>query len=135
MKALDFFKVAIVFVGLLFGAGFGISSMEMAPSYAVTFVDDATKTYITLPCLREWQSRRGDTLALARRSTLGEAVGLGYKSDEKCRGAGGLYEDGRSLSGLLLVKVGILAPVRHWWDAPYRTEDGAVVRPFDRVTK
>jgi hypothetical protein len=31
------------------------------------------------------------------------------------------------MSGMLLVKLGVLSPLQYWWDMPYRTEEGVVV--------
>jgi len=32
--------------------------------------------------------------------------------------------DDRSATGRFLVWLGLLPPLKHWWDMPYRTEDG-----------
>ena len=99
------------------------------PGYAPVYLDDIAKTYIALPCMKEWQNRQSETLALVRLSKVSEAYKLKYKPDEVCRETGAFSEDDRSLTGLLLVKLGFLPPIRHWWDAPYRTEKGEVVYP------
>jgi hypothetical protein len=112
-------------VGVLFLGGFGIDSMATVPGYAVVFLDDDAKTYFAPQCAEEWQHRPG-TGRHARRSTVAEATRLGYKSDAPCRETGAFAEDDRSLSGLLLVKLGILPPYVHWWDKGYRTEAGNV---------
>lgn len=62
---------------------------------------------------------------------MGEARKLSYTTDDACREAGGYMADGRSLTGLVLVRIGLLAPVKHWWDMPYRTEDGRLVNPSE----
>jgi hypothetical protein len=49
-----------------------------------------------------------------------------YAPDYDCRETGAFSQEGYSLTGLLLVKVGVLPPANHWWDRPYRTEDGVV---------
>jgi hypothetical protein len=97
--------------------------------YAAVYLDDDAKTYIALPCLKEWQNRPSQSLAFLRLAPASKAISQGYKSDATCRETGAFVEDDRSLTGLLLVKLGILSPVRHWWDIPYRTEDGTVVQP------
>jgi len=99
------------------------------PDYAAVYLDDVAKTYVALPCLKEWQNRRNQTLAMLRLNRASEAYALKYEPDEVCRETGAFSEDDRSLIGLLLVKLGILAPIQHWWDAPYRTEQGVVVHP------
>ncbi|MCK4945973.1 MAG: hypothetical protein KAS59_06900, partial [Alphaproteobacteria bacterium] len=57
-----------------------------------------------------------------------------YQSDSDCREAEGYFSKALSLSGMLLVKLGILVPKQHWWDQPYRTETGAVVYPNKKVS-
>jgi hypothetical protein len=124
-----YISVALTAVAIVAMIGFGIGSVDTMPSYAVVFLDDTNKTYIAFPCIDEWRSRPSQTLDLVRRGTAGEARKLGYKPDENCRAAGGYVEDGRSLAGVWLVRLGILPPLVHWWDQPYRTEDGTVIHP------
>ena len=120
---------ALGIAALLALIGLGIGSSDPMPSYAVVFLDDTTKTYIALPCVEEWRSRPTQQVDIIRRSTAGEARQRRYKVDEKCRDAGGYVEDGHSLTGLILVWLGVLPPLTHWWDRPYRTEDGSIVYP------
>jgi hypothetical protein len=122
-------RITIGGAAVLLAIGFAITSIQLAPSYAVVFIDDASKTYIALPCIDEWQRRDAKSVDIVRRGTMGDAITLGYKKDVGCREAGGFQEDGRSLSGFLLERIGILSPLEHWWDKPYRTEDGKVVYP------
>jgi hypothetical protein len=122
-------KITVGGVGALLAIGFGVGSVVLVPPYALVFINDASKTYIALPCMDEWQHRATQVVDVVRRGTVGDAIKLGYKKDDSCREAGGFQEDGRSLSGLFLERVGILPPLEHWWDKPYRTEDGKVVFP------
>ena len=128
VRYVNFWKIALAGVGVVIAVGFGIGSIDTMPPYAVVFLYDANKTYIALPCLEEWRSRQTQTVDVIRRSTAGEAWKLGYKIDEKCRSAGGYSADGRSVAGLILEKLGLLSPLTHWWDLPYRTENGIVYR-------
>ena len=66
---------------------------------------------------------------MVRRGTAGEARKLGYRVDEDCPEIGGYSENGRSLTGLALVWLGVLLSLTHWWDRPYRAEDGTVGYP------
>jgi hypothetical protein len=127
-----FVSVALAAVAAIAMFGFGIGSIDPMPSYAVVFLDDTNKTFIALPCIDEWRSRPSQTTDLVRRGRAAEARKLGYKVDAKCREAGGYSEDGRSLTGLALVWLRILPPLVHWWDKPYRTEDGTVIYPARR---
>jgi hypothetical protein len=126
---MKFVKAALGIAAAIALIGFGIGSTDMMPYYAVVFLDDTNKTFIALPCIDEWRSRPTTTVDVVRRGTAGEAYKLGYKMDDECREAGGYREDGRSLTGLMLVRFGVLSPLVHWWDKPYRTEDGTVVYP------
>ena len=109
--------------------GLSIGSIDPMPPYAVVFLDDANKTFIALPCVEEWYSRPTHTVAVVRRGTAGEARKLGYRADEDCPEIGGYSENGRSLTGLALVWLGVLPPLTHWWHRPYRAEHGTVVNP------
>jgi hypothetical protein len=101
------------------------------PKYAWVYVDDKAKTYIALPCMREWRRRAATKNAVVRLFDAGGARQLGYKPDTLCRDTGAFAPDDRSLTGSLLVKIGLLSPITHWWDMPYCTEDGLVFpKPF-----
>jgi hypothetical protein len=128
-KLFELLKIGLGTAGFLFFVGLGIGSIDPMPGYAVVFLDDISKTYIALPCIEEWRSRPSNTIDLVRRSTASEAARLKYEPDKNCRETGAFVDDGRSLTGLLLVKLGILPPARHWWDARSRTEEGSVVWP------
>ena len=94
------------------------------PDYAVVYIDDDTKTYIALPCVKNWLDEHSapEISYDLRRSKAMEARQLKYKLDDDCRDTGVLSEP--DLSGLLFEKLGILRPIRHWWDMPFRTENG-----------
>jgi hypothetical protein len=126
---MKFVKGALGIAFFIVLIGFGIGSTDPMPYYAVGFLDDTNKTFVALPCVDEWRSRPTQTIDVVRRGTAGEAYKLGYKMDSECREAGGYSEDGRSLTGLMLVRLGVLPTLVHWWDRPYRTEDGTVVYP------
>jgi hypothetical protein len=114
---------------MLLFLGFGIGSSEIMPGYAPVYLDDQAKTYIALPCLEEWQSRKSDAVAVLRLSKAVEAYNDGYSPDDDCRNTGAFAPDGRSMSGMFLMKIGLLGPKTQWWDMPYRDESGKVVYP------
>jgi hypothetical protein len=122
-------KVCGGMVAIVFVLGLGIGSSKSMPPYARVYIDDDTKTYLALPCLDEWQHRKGDSLAFLRLSSAAEAHKLKYKPDDNCRETGAFSEDDRSLSGIMLQDLGILQPIEHWWDKPYRDEQGKIVQP------
>lgn len=123
--------LAIPIAGLFF-IGFGISADEPMPPYARVYIDDATKIYFSLPCLEEWQHRQTSTVSFVALSTYGQAKALNYTSDPVCREAGGFQGHPRSLSRLILEILGVLPPLEHWWDRPYRDEQGNVVFPKEK---
>jgi hypothetical protein len=59
---------------------------------------------------------------MLRLAKADDARQLQYKPDAACRETGAFAPDDRSLTGQLLVKLGVLSPLQHWWDAPYRNE-------------
>jgi hypothetical protein len=126
---MKFLKGALGIATVLVIVGFSIGSIDSMPPYVVVFLDDTSKTFIALPCIEEWRSRPTQTTDVVRRGTADDAHRLDYKIDLACRDAGGYSEDGRSLIGIILVKLGVLDPLTHWWDRPYRIEDGTVVYP------
>jgi hypothetical protein len=108
---------------------FGLGTIDTMPDYAPVYLDDLTHTYLALPCLEEWQHRQSHQPAMLRLARANEAFLLSYAADDTCRNSGAFAEDGRSAAGLLFVRLGILPPARHWWNMPYRNEEGAVVQP------
>jgi hypothetical protein len=123
---------ALGIVGIGLSLGFGISSSDTMPGYAPLYLDDESRTFLALPCIDEWQHRDGDHIAVLRLSNYKEASDKAYTGDAICRETGAFVPDGRSLSGMLLERIGLLHPLEHWWDMPYRNESGQVVYPLPR---
>ena len=121
MKLLRLLQKMGMLTAITFVMAFGSKSVVEMPGYAAVYLDDARKTYIAPPCIEDWRSRRGADFAVARLSKASEAKAMHYKLDDDCRKAGGYVDEDRSLSGLLLVRMGILPPKEHWWNRPYRT--------------
>jgi hypothetical protein len=119
-KLIGGLKAGVALFGILMAAGLSIGSTVPMPDYAVVFLDDSSKAYIALPCIEEWRTRPSRTVSLARRGTAGEARALKYQPDDRCRESSGFVGEGRSLTGMMLEKLGLLSPVRHWWDASYK---------------
>jgi hypothetical protein len=122
-------KLVLGLAAFLLLLGLSIGSTVTMPDYAIVFLDDENKTYVALPCVDEWRNRPSTTFAVVRRATAGEARRLNYQPDGNCRDEGGFVGEGRSLAGMVFVRLGLLPPLPQWWDAPYRTEDGTVVWP------
>ena len=123
------FVLAILgFVAFLMFVFFGQGTITTIPDYAAVYLDDGAKTYIALPCALggSYQTLVSNP---ARLSTKKEARSLRYKPDDIFRNTGAFALEDRSLIGRLLVEWGILPPITHWWDRPYKTEDGQTVYP------
>lgn len=109
----------------LFLLGFGIDSITYMPDDAALYVDDRTRTYYPPPCVYGESECEYDAYGLPVRSRLrgstnAAAHALGYESDPRCRGASMFFQQNRSFSGQLLVKVGLL------WELPRRwNKDGS----------
>ena len=95
---------------LLVFVGFGIGSSKVAPEYALVFVDASQNTYITPPCLAR------DKWMLSPRFTIEQAHKLKLTPEPKCRDEGGFVQEGRSLTGVMFEKLGLLDPVQSRWN-------------------
>ena len=93
----------------LFGLGFGIATSIDAPPGALVQVDAASRTYFAPSC-RQISSALGI-------ATLDNARKLGFSPDARCVELGGFVQRSRSLSGQLLEKLGLLAPLPSRWNA------------------
>jgi hypothetical protein len=124
MKPLEYLKIVFGGLALLLFLGFGIDTEATMPAYAVVYLDGTSKTFIPYPCIEEWRTRPTSTVDFVTRGTAGEAFLLKYNPDQKCSYL--MHGDGESISRLFLIRLGLMSPIRHWWDAPYRTEDGQV---------
>lgn len=100
--------VICIFLGLLY-LGFGLRTIRTIPKNAIVYVDDSKKVYYGLPSLPQ------DKASL-RRTTIGEAYNRKYKPDEISRNNGDFMQEGRSVSGSLLEKVGIFPKLESRWN-------------------
>ncbi len=93
----------------MFGVGFGIAPTIDAPPGALVHVDAASRIYFAPSC-RQISSALGIT-------TLGNARKLGFSPDARCLELGGFVQRDRSVSGQILEKFGLLAPLPSRWNA------------------
>lgn len=100
----------------LFFLSFGLGTNVPMPWHASVYIDDASRTYFAAPCKTEWEHRPGARAEALRFGTAREARRLKYKPDETCRNTGLHSPDGRSLGGQVLESIGVLPPLRFWWD-------------------
>jgi len=90
-------------------AGFFIVPMRDMPDNAVVLLDDQNHTYLSPGCATQDQKPY-------RTSTAAEARKLTYEPDKKCQDAKGFSQDGRSLSGNLMARMGMLPPLPSRWN-------------------
>ena len=109
MRARLWAAASIGAAAALFGLGFGIAASIDAPPGALVHVDTASRTYFAPSC-RQISSALGIT-------TLENASKLGFAPDSRCVELGGFVQRERSLSGQLLEKSGLLAPLPGRWNA------------------
>ncbi|HEV8260966.1 MAG TPA: hypothetical protein VGQ19_09450 [Burkholderiales bacterium] len=105
-------KLLIIAGGIpafLLMCGYAIGSARTMPPNAVVYVDKEAKRYFAAPCVK-------DTSRLAA-ATAAEAYGLEYKPDPDCRKSGAFQSADRSLTGLLLVRIGVLDEYPTRWNA------------------
>ena len=95
--------------GFAFCAGFGISGALTMPDNAVLYLDPDRKVYLASPCV-------GDFTGL-RLGTPQEARHLKFSPDPSCREKGAFLSEDRSLSGQVLVSLGILKPMPSRWNS------------------
>lgn len=109
-QAMGLVRFAVMLCGSLLLIGFGIGSTVVAPDHALVFVDEDQLVYIAPPCVdhAKWM--------LYPQLTIEQAYKLEYGPEPKCRDEGGFTQEGRSLTGLLFQRIGLLAPQVSRWN-------------------
>ncbi len=90
-------------------AGFFIFPTRDMPDNAIVLLDDQNHTYISPKCAN--QEKKDYRVARAA-----EARKLKYEPDKKCLDQGGFRQDDRSITGNLLVRLGVLRPRPSRWN-------------------
>jgi hypothetical protein len=109
-------KIALIVAGALLFLGLGIGSNTPMPGHAAVYIDDATRTYLAAPCKSAGAHGPDINVGALRFGTKSEARRLEYKPDDVCRNTGIHAPDDRSATGHLLQWLGLLTPLKHWWD-------------------
>lgn len=107
-KVAGIVKTAAAVVILLSVVGFGISSSRTMPGNAIVLLDQESKTYTAPPCVQD-----PSTLTPA---TASDARKLGFSPDARCRDSGAFLADDRSLTGQMLVTIGLLDELPSRWN-------------------
>lgn len=105
----DLAKMAAAVLGVLFLLGFSVGSTMTMPKKAIVYLDMAHALYLAPPCVTDPSGYEV--------GTADEAYSLSFKADNGCRNRGGFVQEGRSLSGELLQKFGLLKPLPHRWNS------------------
>lgn len=108
MTALQLTSLLLFF---FFSIGFGVDVSKSPPKHAIVFVDSTEKTYFAPPCVKGL----GERTTLIK-STIGKVYKLKLNPDPECLDTGAFLQDARSLSGQLLVKIGVLEPLKSRWN-------------------
>ena len=109
MRLQVWLRGALVLAGVVLAIGSVIARPRPMPENALLYLDDATGTYYAPSCDITMHAK-------LRRTTLGEAQRLAYHADAQCRQSGGFQSEDRSLTGRLLVRLGVLDPFPSRWN-------------------
>lgn len=109
-------KIALVALGVILCGVLVVGTNTVMPGHAPVYLDDESRTYLAAPCEAEWQRRNGATANRLRFGTASEARRRNYGPDDHCRSTGLHAPEGRSAAGLLFEMLGILPPLKYWWD-------------------
>lgn len=97
-------KYSILVLVLLFAAGFATGSVGPISDNAIVYIDEKTDTYYSPLSLDQSRVTELDL----KHATLKTAQTFGYKANEEDKQNGYFQQEGRSLSGKLLERIGIL---------------------------
>ncbi len=102
-------RFVVIILIFTFMAGFYIVPTRSMPDNALVLLDDQSKTYFSPRCAKKEEKP-------LRSATAAEARQLKYEPDQSCQGAAGFRQDGRSMSGNLLERLGMLPPLPSRWN-------------------
>jgi len=98
----------IIAIVALLGLGLTIGSMGTIPDNAIVYVDTNTNVFYSPLSLTQEKVTALDL----KENTLRNAKTLGYIMDEGDKQNGYFYQNGRSLTGIILEKLGILPKLK-----------------------
>jgi hypothetical protein len=103
-------RFVVIMLIFTFLAGFYIVPTQSMPNNARVFLDDGNKTYFSPACAKKSGEKP------LRPATAAEARRLKYAPDQSCGGEAGFRQEGRSLAGNFLVRLGMLPPLPSRWN-------------------
>lgn len=107
---------------VLFWIGFGLESISFCPENALLLVNTDTKEYFAPPCIMAEGYDNVDKIRMfavltnMKVLTSKELKRKSLKPNPDCRNKEGFTEKGRSLSGELLEKIGLLPKFKSRWN-------------------
>lgn len=109
--------VVLSAVGLLLVAGFLVQSSRAAPRNALLYLDAATGEYLSPPCLSDGVVPDNALEDPRYRRVRRWELPRGAHPNAECRDDDGFLQPGRSLTGTLLERVGMLDTLPSRWNA------------------
>ena len=106
LPTIKFFFIMLIFTLL---AGFFFVPTRTMPDHALVLLDDQNHTYLSPVCAHQEKKEY-------RLSRAAEARQLKYEPEQKCGGEGGFTQDGRSVTGNLCERMGLLPPWPSRWN-------------------
>lgn len=103
-------KTVISVAFLLLFLGSGIGSEKCIPDNAIVYADDSKMIYYSVP------EKESNNIENVRKTTIQEVHDLKYSSDESSKEHGDFISEGRSLTGIIMEKVGILSTIPPRWN-------------------
>ena len=107
----------------LFFVGFSLTTESNCPDKTLIFVNENTKEYFAPPCLMKSGFDNIDQInKYAKDHNLKvyldkQITGKGLYPNPECREGKGFTQDGRSFSGEILEKIGLLPKLKTRWNA------------------
>jgi hypothetical protein len=106
LPTIKFFLIMLLFTVM---AGFFFVPTRTMPDHALVLLDEQHHTYLSPVCAgKEEKGYRPSTAAEARK--------LKYEPEQKCGGEAGFTQDGRSITGNALEKMGLLPAWPSRWN-------------------
>lgn len=102
-------RYALAVLAVLLVIGLQVDSVQVMPRNAWVYVNRNAMTYLAPAC-----APRGTAMVMIQAE---EAYELDLKPDEKCRDEGGFTAEGRSLTGELFERIGLLRPLPPRWNS------------------
>jgi hypothetical protein len=125
-KITKILSLLLMLMVIIFCIGLGIGTVKTIPDNALVFVNETTKEYIAPPCVMKQGCDKIDEInSFAYKHSIRVVqykyiTGKKITPNEECKEQSGFMEEGRSLTGIFLENIGVLAKKETRWK-----EDGS----------